>query len=509
MDERRARAILDYHQATKHSYDSVYRGQHRLDWDIMPRPFKVYPELEPLPLPRDFTSSTRPALAAVAEAGARCAAPPPFDLRALAHLLYCTAGVIRRREYPGGEVFYRAAACTGALHHVDLYVACADLPDLEAGLWHFGPHDFALRRLRRGDVRGALVEATSGEPAVRDAPVVVACASTFWRNAWKYRERAYRHVYWDGGTLLANLLAVAAARDVPARVVHAFADDAVNALLGLDGQREATFALVALGAGAPAPAPPPALEPIAYETLPLSTREVDYPVIRAAHDVTSFRTPAAAARWRAAALPPVPALPPASIALPDVDPARVREAIEPVILRRGSARAFAPDALALADLAAILWCATRDVASDRPGGTLATPFLVVRAVEGLEPGAYAYDPDRHALALLRAGEFARDAGYLALGQSLGAEAAVNVYWLADLDAVTRALGSRGYRAVSLEAGIAGGRAYLAAYALRAAATGLTFFDDDVVRLFSPAAAGRSVMFLVAAGLPRRRGAPRR
>ena len=37
------RAMLEYHEATKHSFDSVYRRQHHLDWDIMPRPFKVYP----------------------------------------------------------------------------------------------------------------------------------------------------------------------------------------------------------------------------------------------------------------------------------------------------------------------------------------------------------------------------------------------------------------------------------------------------------------------------------
>jgi len=36
-------------------------------------------------------------------------------------------------------------------------------------------------------------------------------------------------------------------------------------------------------------------------------------------------------------------------------------------------------------------------------------------------------------------------------------------------------GNRGYRAVQLEAGILGGKLYLAAYAQRLGATGLTFF----------------------------------
>ena len=60
-------------------------------------------------------------------------------------------------------------------------------------------------------------------------------------------------------------------------------------------------------------------------------------------------------------------------------------------------------------------------------------------------------------------------------------------------------GNRGYRAAQLEAAIMGGKFYLAAYAQRLGATGLTFFDDDVTEFFSPHAAGKSVMFLIGVG----------
>jgi SagB-type dehydrogenase family enzyme len=506
MDDGAAEAMLEYHELTKHSFDSVYRRQHHLDWDIMPRPFKVHPDLEPLPLPRDFMSSTRPALAATAGTETAPDAAATLDRRRLAHLLYFTAGVLRRRTFPGGEVFFRAAACTGALHHVDLYVACADLPDLAAGVYHFGPHDFALRRLRRGDHRAALVEATGGEESVRAAPVVIACATTFWRNAWKYRDRAYRHVFWDGGTLLANLLALAAAHGLPARIIHAFVDGTVDELLDLDRAREASFALVAVGGDAAFPPPSPPIAPLRLETLPLSSREVDYPVIRAAHLASSFTRPAEATGWRTAASRPPPELPPPTVPLPPTGAGHGTEPIETVILRRGSARTFSPEPIEIAELAALLWCSTRGMPTDRRDGTLVTPYLIVRAVNGVAPGTYAYDRARHALVALRTGDFARDAGHLALGQSLGAEAAVNVYWLSDLGAVTETLGGRGYRAACLEAGIEGGRAYLAAYALGLGATGLTFFDDDVTRFFSPPAAGQSVMFLVACGRRRPREA---
>src|SRR5262249_53566315 len=97
------------------------------------------------------------------------------------------------------------------------------------------------------------------------------------------------------------------------------------------------------------------------------------------------------------------------------------------------------------------------------------------------------------------GDFRREAGYLGLGQELPADASVNCYWLADLDAVFGQFGNRGYRVAQLTAAVAGGKVYVAAYALRLGATGLTFFDDDVTKFFSPRAAGKGVMFLVAAG----------
>src|SRR5207244_8386205 len=161
-----------------------------------------------------------------------------------------------------------------------------------------------LGRLRAGDQRAAGVAATAGGPAIATAPVIVACTSTFWRNAWKYQARTSRHCFWDDGTLLANLLAVAAAVDLPARVVLGFVDDELNRLLDLDTEREVTLALVALGGGGPPPPPAPPAPRLGLATLPLSAREVDYPAIRRAHAASSLTTAKKGATWRGPLAPP-------------------------------------------------------------------------------------------------------------------------------------------------------------------------------------------------------------
>src|SRR5206468_3843131 len=125
--------------------------------------------------------------------------------------------------------------------------------------------------------------------------------------------------------------------------------------------------------------------------------------------------------------------------------------------------------------------------------------LAVHAVEGGPAGAYVYRPTTHALELLAAGDFRNRSAYLCLEQPLGGDAAAVIYFLARLDELTDLFGDRGYRLANLEAGLAGGRAYLAAYAQGFGASGLTFYDADVVQFFSPHAAGKDAIFVTALG----------
>src|SRR5262249_32157951 len=183
-----------------------------------------------------------------------------------------------------------------------------------------------------------------------DAPAVLVYTSTFWRNAWKYRARAYRHCFWDAGTILANLLAVAAAAALPARVVQSFVDADVNRLLDLDVEREVALGLVALGAGAAPPPPAPPMPRLGLPTLaPAASRGVGYPLIGRAHRAPSLGSPEEAVAARV----PVPA-PPVdgrALALQPLSPDAVADSIEAVILRRGSTRRFPREPVGLPQLA--------------------------------------------------------------------------------------------------------------------------------------------------------------
>ena len=329
MNNRDIQEAWKYHDGTKHSYWSIRNNPHSLDWANRPQPFKIYPKPEPFPLPRDLLQTGVAALSAISEEVSSSRADSVPDLQDLARILYFSAGITKQRRSPGGEIYFRAAACTGA--------------------------------------------------------------------QWRGKQ----------------------------------------------------------------PVVPP------------------------------YAPPGEGVRLQ-----------------PSPEEEQPKDTIEQVILRRGSTRAFDKTAsITLAQLSTILDYATRGLPADflkPPGEQLNDLYLIVHSVQGLKPGAYFFRRDQNILELLREGEFRAEAHHLGLEQELPADACVDIFFLADLKPILERYGNRGYRAVQLEAGAIGGRIYLAAYAQHLGATGLTFFDDDVVSFFSPHAKDKSAIFLLAMGKPRKR-----
>src|SRR5450432_3950887 len=168
----------------------------------------------------------------------------------------------------------------------------------DAGVYHFNPADVSLRLLRKGDFRINLAQATAMEPAVAHAPATIICTGTYWRNAWKYQARTYRHFGWDNGTLLANMLAVSAASGLTAEIVLGFVDGEVSRLLDLDTRREVSLCLVPIGRKSESLLP--ALRKAAaldLETIPPSENEVEYPVMLEMHDASSLESEEEVVQW--------------------------------------------------------------------------------------------------------------------------------------------------------------------------------------------------------------------
>lgn len=506
-------AAWHYHNGTKHPDGFLMDPSHSYDPMDNPLLFKIYPDLELIPLSLDSLPPKMPALDAIAAPVCYSSSPNTPDFPTLSKILHFSAGITKRIDYPWGEIPFRAAACTGALFHIELYVVCGDLPGLEAGVYHFDTHGSVLKQLRKGDYRSVLVEASGNHPAVANAPAIVCYTDVFWRNACKYQAREYRHSFWDCGTILANTLAASAANEISSHVVMGFFDATVNNLLGLDTLKEVSLALAPLGHAPDLTAKPVSgVEPLSLDVLPISDIETDFPPVREMHEASSLISLDEVTSWHDAdtankKVSPVGRLVPLD---PYPETELPQDNVETVIKRRGSSRQFSQESISFRQLSTVLERSLAGIPADflaspeetleeTLGQTLNDVYVITNAVEGLDSGLYAFNRESNSLELLEEGNFRREAGFLGLNQALPADASVNIYFMVDLDAALKKLGNRGYRAAQMEASIMAGRIYLAAYAQRLGASGLTFYEDAVIQVFSPHAAGKSVMFLMALG----------
>jgi SagB-type dehydrogenase family enzyme len=476
MNTRDAADVI--HRSTKHGTPALQPLVNfpRLDPHNRPSRFKQYRGLSISPLSGELLTSTPSAVRVLS--GGR-GEPHPLDAALLATLLYLAAGVTRTAGSAPEKTFFRTAMSAGNLHPIEAYVIAGhDVEGIASGVYHFAPMEFGLAQLRQGDFLAAMSVTT---------PVALVLTGLVWRTTWKYGERGWRHLYWDAGTMLANLLAVADAHRLDVRVFSGFADETVASLVGVDGIDEVPLAVVALGAESPHAEPDTihthVLPPLHPDVAPVAPRPIRLPMVVDAQKGGTL-APAEVAPWQRAAVEVSSAVP-ARVDEPGLE---AGEPIEAVILRRGSTRVMRHDSVSSESLTWPMAAATRAVPLDAaPRGTLLEHYLNVHAVEGVKPGKYRWI--NGGVASIGDVDSPRKEGAtLCFGQPLGGDSAYTVFHSALLDPLLDNLGSRGYRAAQLEAGIVSGRLALSAFALGLGATGLTFFDDLVSVYFQTASA---------------------
>lgn len=187
------------------------------------------------------------------------------------------------------------------------------------------------------------------------------------------------------------------------------------------------------------------------------------------------------------------------VVLPAADRSRVPR-------RGGSTGEFPPRPLSLAALATVLQAGYGVVEEARrtvPSGGALYPlelYPVVRRAAGLDAGVYHYDPGRHALELVRAGEVGEELDALCVLAGQLRDAAVVVFVAAVFWRTRFKYGLRGYRFALLEAGHCAQNVLLAAEACGLAALPLGgYYDSLAERLVDVDGVEEAVVYAVALG----------
>ncbi len=502
--------LFAYHHATKHTLQSVHTTAHYLDWDNQPNPYRTYDGAAVIALPPNpgFPNiGTFAAVASLAVGGIGAAvndaedrAQPPRDKLWLSQLLWHSVAISARKKVPHSDYHYslRVNPSSGNLHPTESYLALRGFVDLADGLYHYRADLHAIELLCPGDLVSRLASDLE-LPWAASSPLIVGLTSIFWREAWTYRNRAYRYCCHDLGHAAMGLLLAASAMGLQGGAIAHFADFRLTSALGITGGDEAPMAFLVFPStgGAVSPAQS-AVGKFAGTPNDLSAEEIPYELLLGIHCATMLPDLSG----------PVPKQPtedanqemPASQVLPE--PAR--DALLGAIARqRRSALDFDPrtQPFERADVEQLLDFATRDWRADwranldgRTGGLsavtdLLTLYLYVHRVRDCESGVYRWDQGSRRLEQLQRGNVERMAAYLSLEQPLAGNACFSMSMVADLARAADVFGNRGYRYAYFEAGAIGQRLYLGAEALNWNATGIgAFYDDEVHRflgLFDP------------------------
>src|SRR5688572_14090946 len=208
---------LEYHEATKHSVESLRRAPHSLDWVNMPDPFRHYEGVPVLDLPADPPAPDLPALDVLRGASGKHGAGDGATF--LSQLLFYSAAISAAKRVPstGYKYALRVNPSSGNLHPTEFHFMTSGVRGWPDGLYHYRASSHMAEQRARGDFR-ALVEGSA-------APIVFLLTSIAWREAWKYRDRAYRYCLHDMGHAWESLALAARALGCETHARGSFPDD--------------------------------------------------------------------------------------------------------------------------------------------------------------------------------------------------------------------------------------------------------------------------------------------
>jgi len=464
----------------------------------MPAPFRHYEGVPVLDLPADPPSPETPALDVLQ---GFCGTTPAHDGPTfLSQLLFYCASISASKLVPSTGYRYalRVNPSSGNLHPTEFHFVTRGLKEWPDGLYHYRPSSHMSEQRALGDLEMNL--------AGSSAPITFILTSIAWREAWKYRDRAYRYCLHDIGHAWQALALAARAIGCDAFAVGHFPDDDVAHLCRFHEDEWPMLIVELRGESISLRETAPVREPNRREIVwyggeanQLSKEKTAYTQIEDIYEATKLSSNRSASHISVVEPAPLGA---GTTKLPPPD-SSTRTFGEVVRMRR-SALDFVGgvQSMSLRQLSAILAAASQPLLADFAAARFIQLYLYAHRVRGLESGLYRLWPKRTELEQMKSGDQRVAAAGLSLGQDLAGNACVAFSMIGDLDRAARAHGDRGYRYVHFEAGAIGHRLYLAAEALGLGATGIgAFYDEEVHRHLNLAPEQGRVVYHFAIGYP--------
>ena len=232
LDDADVRVVREYHERTKHHVERYAAHLGYMDWANQPDPFRTFEPAERIDLPHpqlrarpsyDDLFSDRPAAAAL---------DADFVGRLFYHSLALSAWKRGANTQPWS---LRINPSSGALHPTEGYLICGQVPGMinQPGVFHYAPYGHQLER--RASMSAEQWQTLTG--GLAEPCLLFGLSSIYWRESWKYGERAFRYCHHDAGHAIGAVAFAARTLGWQTRLVETIGDADLNRLLGTDLQK--------------------------------------------------------------------------------------------------------------------------------------------------------------------------------------------------------------------------------------------------------------------------------
>jgi len=219
--------IISYHEATKHHYDRYARSPGYMDWKNQPNPFRTYSGSPAYPLKLLAQDPPGAHLDLYERKNNR---PQPFTIETVAGFLELSLGLSAWKAAAGSRWSLRMNPSSGNLHPTEAHLILPPMKPIESGVYHYNALGHLIEK--RADIPVQLwqrIVAHFGTDGF-----LVGVSSIFWRESWKYGERAFRYCNHDAGHALACLSFSANLCGWKVTYLGCLSDEHINAVLGFD-----------------------------------------------------------------------------------------------------------------------------------------------------------------------------------------------------------------------------------------------------------------------------------
>ena len=223
--------IYEYHDRTKHQPRRYAPSLGYMDWKSQPDPFRRYDQSLTLPLDHPQITET-PTYDSLFDTWQGTVIPVNRD--SVSRLFYESLAISAWKQAGNNRWPLRVNPSSGNLHPTEAYLITGPIEDLseEIAVYHYSALTHALERriILTNEEWDAICQ------YLPPGSLLISLASIYWRESWKYGERAFRYCHHDAGHAIGTITFAAAALGWKTRLVHSVTDNDLAMMSGLHQQ---------------------------------------------------------------------------------------------------------------------------------------------------------------------------------------------------------------------------------------------------------------------------------